>query len=307
MDKAAVIEIGTNSVKFYAAKKGMDRIEIPLTDEVEITRLGQGMGAGGLMTDEAMERTARAAARFAASAAELGIIPHIIGTMALRTAKNSLVFIERVRELTGLELRIISGEEEARLSCLAVSAGLPTDDVDMVIFDTGGGSTEIIREEQGKIAEVLSLPLGAGSVSEKFFASDPPAVGAVASALAMLRRALEEGGVSGAPRKLVGVGGAAVTLASVKLRLEKYDPRAVRGTVVTLPELEEMAALFASLPLGERKKIKGMPPSRAEIILAGTCIVMAVMETLGVPSFTVTDRGLRHGAAGEIFAGKFSE
>lgn len=307
MDKAAVIEIGTNSVKFYAAKKGMDRIEIPLTDEVEITRLGQGMGAEGLMTAEATERTAGAAARFAAFAAELGIIPEIIGTMALRTAKNSFVFTERIRELTGLELRIISGEEEARLSCLAVRAGLPADGGDMVIFDTGGGSTELIREEQGKIAEILSLPLGAASVSEEFFASDPPAEGAVAAALAMLRRALEAGGVSGAPGKLVGVGGAAVTLASVKLRLEKYDPKAVRGTVVSLSELEEMAALFASLPLRERKKIKGMPPGRAEIILAGTCIVMAVMETLGVTSFTATDRGLRHGAAGEIFAGKFSE
>lgn len=300
MDKAAAIDIGTNSVKFYAAQKNRDGGEAPLADEMEITRLGQGMGKTGLMTDEAMERTAAAAARFAARAREMGITPEIVGTMAMRSSANGAAFVARIRRLTGLEPRVISGEEEARLACLAVRTGPCPVEGDLTVFDTGGGSTELIYERKGEEVRRISLPLGAARVTEEFFASDPPGTEAAAGALIKLREVLKAEGVARAEGRVAGVGGAATTLASVKLRLEKYDPHAVRGTVVTLTDLEEMAGLFASMPLEERKKLRGLAPERAEIILAGTCIITALLRAWDAPSYTATDRGLRHGLVWEM-------
>ena len=297
----AVIDVGTNSIKFHAARKKADGSLETVLDQNDIARLGEGLRETGLIAPEALERNALSVAAFAEKARELGAVPEIVGTMALRTAKNADAFVKRVKELTGLDLRVIPGEEEARLSYLAVLSGLPLDGGDLVTFDTGGGSTEFVYGRGAEMLRKFSVPLGAVRITEEFFADDPVRPGSVDAAMDEIRKSLTGGGVSGSPEVIVGMGGTVTSLASVKFRMETYDPDVVQGSVLTLAELKDTAAMFASMTLEERKGVTGLQPKRADVILAGTCIVCAILDLLGASSFTVSDRGLRHGLAYELF------
>ena len=147
----------------------------------------------------------------------------------------------------------------------------------------------------------FSVPLGAVRITEEFFVDDPVRPGSVDAAMEEIRKSLTGGGVLGSPEVIVGMGGTVTSLASVKFKMETYDPDVVQGSVLTLTELKEMAAMFASMTLEERKGVTGLQPKRADVILAGTCIVCAILDLLGASSFTVSDRGLRHGLAYELF------
>ena len=297
----AVIDVGTNSIKFHAAKKKADGSLETVLDKNDIARLGEGLRETGLIAPEALERNALSVAAFAEKAKELGAVPEIVGTMALRTAKNAADFASRVKELTGLDVRIIPGEEEARLSYLAVLSGLPLAGGELVTFDTGGGSTEFVYGKGTEMVRKFSIPLGAVRITEEFFADDPVRPGSVDAAVKEIRSSLTGGGVLGSPEAIVGMGGTVTSLASVKFKMETYDPDVVQGSVLTLAELKDMVAMFASMTLEERKGVTGLQPKRADVILAGTCIVCAILELLGASSFTVSDRGLRHGLAYELF------
>jgi len=297
----AVIDVGTNSIKFHAARKKADGSLETVLDKNDIARLGEGLRETGLISPEALERNALSVAAFAEKAKELGAVPEIVGTMALRTAKNAADFASRVKELTGLDVRIIPGEEEARLSYLAVLSGLPLAGGELVTFDTGGGSTEFVYGRGTEMVRKFSVPLGAVRITEEFFADDPVRPGSVDAAVKEIRSSLTGGGVLGSPEVIVGMGGTVTSLASVKFKMETYDPDVVQGSVLTLAELKDMAAMFASMTLEERKGVTGLQPKRADVILAGTCIVCAILELLGASSFTVSDRGLRHGLAYELF------
>ncbi|MBP6333164.1 MAG: Ppx/GppA family phosphatase [Aminivibrio sp.] len=298
----AVIDVGTNSIKFHAARKKADGSLETVLDKNDIARLGEGLRETGLISPEALERNALSVAAFAEKAKELGAVPEIVGTMALRTAKNAADFASRVKELTGLDVRIIPGEEEARLSYLAVLSGLPLAGGELVTFDTGGGSTEFVYGRGTEMVRKFSVPLGAVRITEEFFADDPVRPGSVDAAVKEIRSSLTGGGVLGSPEAIVGMGGTVTSLASVKFKMETYDPDVVQGSVLTLAELKDMAAMFASMTLEERKGVTGLQPKRADVILAGTCIVCVILELLGAPSFTVSDRGLRHGLAYELFS-----
>lgn len=297
----AVIDVGTNSIKFHAAKKKADGSLETVLDKNDIARLGEGLRETGLISPEALERNALSVAAFAEKARELGAVPEIVGTMALRTAKNAADFASRVKELTGLDVRIIPGEEEARLSYLAVLSGLPLAGGELVTFDTGGGSTEFVYGKGTEMVRKFSIPLGAVRITEEFFADDPVRPGSVDAAVKEIRSSLTGGGVLGSPEVIVGMGGTVTSLASVKFKMETYDPDVVQGSVLTLAELKDMVAMFASMTLEERKGVTGLQPKRADVILAGTCLVCAILELLGASSFTVSDRGLRHGLAYELF------
>jgi exopolyphosphatase/guanosine-5'-triphosphate,3'-diphosphate pyrophosphatase len=299
----AVIDVGTNSIKFHVARKRPDGSLEPVLDKNDIARLGEGLRETGKIAPEPLERNASSVAAFVAEARALGVpAPEIVGTMALRTASNASDFAARVKELTGLDLRVISGEEEARLSYLAVLSGLPVGKGELVTFDTGGGSTEFVYGKGAEMLRKFSVPLGAVRITEEFFGDDPVREGAVEKAFREIRRSLEEGGVTGSPDVLVGMGGTVTSLASVKHGMEVYDPDVVQGSELTLEEIREMISRFASMTLEERRGIVGLQPKRADVILAGTCIVCALLEIFKASSFTVSDRGLRHGLAYELFS-----
>ena len=302
--KKAVIDIGTNSIKFCLAESGKnDGTFSVLKDANDIAKLGEGLRETGLIGAEPLERNAQAVAGFAKEAKEAGADEvAVVGTMALRTAKNTAAFAARVKELCGLDVRVVPGEEEAQLSYIAVMSGIPgAAEANLVSFDTGGGSTEFVFGEAGEIKRKFSLNVGAIRFTEQYLSETPVAAENLAKARAEIRRELSEGGVTAGAEFLVGMGGNVTSMASVKHQMKVYDANIIQGSKMTLADVRAQIAEYAAKTLDERKRITGLQPKRADVILAGACIIEAAMELCGVDELTVSDRGLRHGLLYRLF------
>lgn len=306
MSVKAIIDVGTNSVKLLVASCA-DGVSSVLCDLVEVVRLGEGTAASGRLTEEAMSRALGAVCGMVQRARALGAEGiAAVGTQAMREAENAADFIGRVRDACGVEIRLISGEEEAELSFgAAISAfgDLPEKAV-VCVFDVGGGSSEIIVGRGSGIRSRLSLPVGALALHGEFFKGLELVDGkTLTDARTRIRGLLTE---SPAPRLggrdlvCVGVGGTITTLASVMLALDPYDPGAIAGARLSVFEAERQIALYASTPLAERASIRGLNPKRADIILAGACIACELLLFTGAGYLTVSDRGLRYGALEKI-------
>lgn len=302
--KKAIIDVGTNSIKFCLAESDKDDGTFDvIKDANNIAKLGEGLRETGSISPEALERNAQAAADFVKEAKESGAEDiRIVGTMALRTAKNSADFCKRAEELSGIMPQVIPGEEEARLSYVAVMSGIPgAAEANLVSFDTGGGSTEFVFGEAGNIKRKFSLNIGGIRITEDFLSEMPVVPEKLDAARARIRKELTEGGAAEAAQFLVGMGGNVTSIASVKHKMEVYDPNVIQGSTLTLSEIKEQIADYASKTLEERKKIVGLQPKRADVILAGACIIEAILELCGLEELTVSDRGLRHGLLYTLF------
>jgi exopolyphosphatase/guanosine-5'-triphosphate,3'-diphosphate pyrophosphatase len=313
----AVIDAGTNSIKFYLAEKAGGAVRA-LTDIQKVVRLGEGLQETGEIAPAALERGAAAVAAFAEEARRSGASEiAAVGTMALREAKNASVFVGRVRQAAGIDLKVISGDEEARLCYAGVSgpgSGIGMGEGGFAVFDVGGGSTEFIYGGGGAARKSVSILVGAVQLTERFFGDDPVAAGSVPEAEAFVKGKLAERRVAedaGPSANLIGVGGAVTTLASVR-RMKMKDPagagagmdtQKIHGSFLDYAEIAAQAADYAGKTLAERRTVAGLLPERADIVLAGACIVKAVMETLGTFVLTVSARGLRHGLMDELMAG----
>ncbi|MBQ9424138.1 MAG: Ppx/GppA family phosphatase, partial [Pyramidobacter sp.] len=301
--RKAIIDVGTNSIKFCLAEETGNGSYSVVKDTNDIARLGEGLKETGLIGPEPLERNAQSVANFAAEAKAAGADEVVaVGTMALRTAKNAAAFIARVKELCGVELKVLSGEEEAQYSYVAVMSGIEgAADADLVTMDTGGGSTEFVFGTAGKIVRKFSLNVGAVRFTEQYLSQMPVAAEKLAEAQAQIKKELSEGGVSGPVKFLVGMGGTVTSMASVKHKMAKYDPDVIQGSTLTLDDINAQIADYAAKTLDQRREIVGLQPKRADVILAGACIVKAVLELTGAHELTVSDRSLRHGLMYELF------
>ncbi|MBO5491962.1 MAG: Ppx/GppA family phosphatase [Pyramidobacter sp.] len=301
--RKAIIDVGTNSIKFCLAEETGNGSYTVVKDTNDIARLGEGLKETGLIGPEPLERNAQSVANFAAEAKAAGADEVVaVGTMALRTAKNAAAFIARVKELCGVELKVLSGEEEAQYSYVAVMSGIEgAADADLVTMDTGGGSTEFVFGTAGKIVRKFSLNVGAVRFTEQYLSQMPVAAEKLAEAQAQIKKELSEGGVSGPVKFLVGMGGTVTSMASVKHKMAKYDPDVIQGSTLTLDDINAQIADYAAKTLDQRREIVGLQPKRADVILAGACIVKAVLELTGAKELTVSDRSLRHGLMYELF------
>lgn len=301
MNRKAVIDVGSTSVKFLLCEPGSDGCLQTIADELAVTRLGEGLSKSGEISQEAMARTADAVARFAdrAKAHGAGELA-CVGTMALRSAANSARFVELIKE-SGCKLRIITGLEEARLSYLAALASLRPGRERLVVFDVGGGSTEFSFGEGGNFVRRFSVGLGALSVTENFLHSDPPAREDINSALMEIDSAFAADGVDGTVVLVIGVGGAITNMSAVKQKMAVYDSQAIQGSTLTSEDVRAQIELYGSLNLEKRRQLTGLQPERADLILAGACIALSVLKRFGAGCLTVSDRGLRHGLAHEMF------
>jgi exopolyphosphatase/guanosine-5'-triphosphate,3'-diphosphate pyrophosphatase len=304
MDRKAVIDIGTNSIKLYVAELGPDGSLATVIDKNNIARLGEGMDEERTLQQEAIRRNAEAVAEFADLAKSNGAGEIVaVGTMALRTAKNAKDFIDAVRDLSGIEVRVIPGEEEAEFAYLAVLSGIGASVERLAVCDVGGGSTEFIFGGQAGIDRRFSINLGAVKVSADYLSSDPPSSKEVEDAISYVLDVLKENGVNDnmPVDKLVGIGGTITSMGAVKFKMEKYDPDVIQGSILTRDDVDSLIALFRSVPLDERRNIVGLQPKRAEVIIGGACIVRGIMESLGIDELTMSDRGLRHGLMFRLF------
>jgi exopolyphosphatase/guanosine-5'-triphosphate,3'-diphosphate pyrophosphatase len=192
-------------------------------------------------------------------------------------------------------VEVISGEEEGRLAYLAVRAGLGVTEGSLVVFDTGGGSSQFTFGRGPQVEERFSVNVGAVRYTERFGLAGAVAPEVLGDARAVIAADLAR--LDGRPRpdQLVGMGGAVTNMTAVMLELASYDPDRVQGAVLDRDELDRQIELYRSRDAEARRGIVGLQPKRAEVILAGACIVWTVMDKLGQQSLTVSDRGLRHG------------
>ena len=298
----AAIDVGTNSVKLHVGELLDDGRWQSVLDRSEITRLGEGLAGTGRLGEEPIRRTVAAIAELVSAARKEGAEAIVaVGTAGLRQAVNADELLDAVREQAGVEIEVITGEEEARLSYLAATAVLDVGEGRLGVFETGGGSSQFTFGEGDRIDERFSLDLGAVPITERFGldrAVDETKVVAAQEAIAS-----ELGTLDGrtALDVLVGIGGAITNLAGVELGLESYEPGRVRGFVLEAAEVERQIELYRTRDAEERRSIRGLQPKRAEVILAGACIVRVVLARLGRDSLTVSDQGLRHGVLLERF------
>jgi exopolyphosphatase / guanosine-5'-triphosphate,3'-diphosphate pyrophosphatase len=296
----AAIDIGTNSVRL-AVVRLENGVPTTLAVHREVVRLGEGEFETNRMTRAAIERGALVCSRFADVARGFGADEIVaLATSAVREAENREEFIERVRELANLEVSVISGMEEARLIFLGVSSGLDLGSRNAVLIDIGGGSTEVIVGNGDGYKMLDSMKLGAVRLSNQFTPTGGPVtpegydriknyVRGVATQ--PVRRVREQGF-----DLMMGSAGTITTLGDIIAKRYPQQPAgSQRIHTFSIQELRETAAFLSRLSLIERRKVPGMDAGRAEIIIAGSAIVLTLMEEFGAERLQVSDRGLRDG------------
>ena len=292
----AVIDVGTNSVKFHIAEHDPDGTWRTIVDRAEVTRLGENLEHAGAISAEPLERTVAAIAAMVEEARRHRVRAiAAVGTAGLRIARNRDQVIAAIRHRTGITVEVISGEEESRLAYLAARAGLGATEGALVVFDTGGGSSQFTFGQGPQVEERFSVNVGAVRYTERFGLAGAVDPEVLDDALAAIAADLSR--LDGRPRPgaLVGLGGAVTNMTAVRLELASYDPDRVQGAVLDRAELDRQIELYRSRDAEARRAIVGLQPKRAEVILAGACIVRTVMDKLGQQTLTVSDRGLRHG------------
>ena len=298
----AVIDVGTNSVKFHVGERALDGTWRTIADRAEVTRLGEGLDAEKRLQPEPIARTAEAIEAMVREAEEAGVeAVAAVGTAWMRDATNSADLVAAVRERTGVEVRRSSGDDEARLAYQGVLSALDVGDGPVVVFDSGGGSSQFTFGHGERVEEQFSVKVGAARFTEDFGLDGPVSEETLAAARAAIAADLERVAGRPAPDAVVGMGGAVTNLAAVSHALATYDADVIQGSVLDATEIDRQIELYRTQTADERRAIVGLQPKRAEVILAGACIVRTVLELLGASSLTVSDRGLRHGLLRERF------
>jgi len=293
--KVASIDIGTNTILLLIAKVEAGKIH-PLYEKETVVRLGEGLQKNGVLLQEAMDRAIQTLAQDLKQSQEMGVQEiFAAGTSALREARNSQDFLKLAKEKLDLSIEVISGEEEARLSFLAVAKDLQERQKPTFVVDIGGGSTEFILGEGEQIDQWVSLPLGSVRFTEQFLLSDPVQEEEWGRMEKTIREFLR-----GIPRSrkqvsMVAVGGTATTLASVEQGLQDFVAEKIHHFVLGRETLKNQLLLYRSKTIEERKKIPGLPPSRADVILAGGAILYLAMEALECPAVSISCHGVRYG------------
>jgi exopolyphosphatase / guanosine-5'-triphosphate,3'-diphosphate pyrophosphatase len=303
MATRAVIDIGTNSVKLLVAEVSGGRVD-PLYEGSEQTRLGAGFYETHRLLPDAIANTADAVGAFTKTAERFGPVTlHILATSAARDAVNQAELVEAIRRATSKELSVISGDQEAEWAFTGVASDPQLAQSALLVIDIGGGSTEFVVGANGKRRAGRSFQIGSVRLLEKFHPSDPPKQNERENCLIWLRNFfadeikpfLKEHLGTQTPT-LVSTGGAASILARLKWRLLHYDREKIEGTVLTAAELAQETAALWELPLQDRKRLPGMPASRADVIIMGAAILEAATEALGFAEARISTRGLRYGA-----------
>jgi exopolyphosphatase/guanosine-5'-triphosphate,3'-diphosphate pyrophosphatase len=249
------------------------------------------------LSPEGLDRTLRTIAEYSATCGELGVERlRVTGTSAVRDARNREEFFDGVRKLTGTEPIVLTGDEEARATFLGTLSDLHEPGT-VVVVDIGGGSTELIVGD-GEPEKLVSLDIGCVRLFEKYLESDPPTVEEVealrAEVAELLAGAKEELSVPAGSR-LIGVAGTVTQLATLKAGSPVYDPDVTHHSVLSHGDVRSLARRLGSLTFAQRKRVKGLEPGRADVIVAGTEILLGVMEAFDLPEVLVSERDILDG------------
>lgn len=298
----AAIDIGTNSVKLLVGRVAGLRVS-PLLHRVLITRLGEGLQKSGEISPDAADRTIAALAELRSLAEERGVEElQAVGTLALRAAKNGRAFVDRCAREAGLEIRILSGEEEARLSFLGATGASKAPQV--LGIEIGGGSTQIMVGTHSKLHASWSLAMGAVTLTEEFLKTDPPAAEEMMAMSAAIRRQLQNVVARvGTDGELVGIGGTVSAILTQLRKSEGGDPREFHQTSVSFETISALSIHLSLKTVADRERM-GIEKGRADIITAGAWILTAAMSHLDATTLRASAHGLRHGLLIEMASGR---
>jgi exopolyphosphatase / guanosine-5'-triphosphate,3'-diphosphate pyrophosphatase len=303
----ACIDVGTNTVKMVIADLANGGT-VRVFEQSNNTRLGEGMQAQAMRLREVpMRRTLDAIVEFARIAKEHHVVaPVAVGTAALRDADNSAEIVERVEAACGIKIQVIPGEEEARLSYLAVRRDPRwRDEPQLIVLDIGGGSTEVIHGDPNSdgIAARISLNVGAVKLTERFLRSDPPTITQLSDANRFVQEEyarVENYPETPLPPTFVGVGGTVTNLGAME-NGRTLAPEELHGYTLSQDALENQIARLSVLTVEQRKELPGLDPRRADIILGGAILLSQALARAGSTEVAVSTRGLRWGVLYDRF------
>lgn len=303
MPTFAAVDIGSNSVRLKIANLAGRRLRAVVEDR-EVTRLGESVFRTGMLLPEAMANTIKVLRRFHRAVQEAGAdAVRVVGTSALRDARNAHAFLEWVRSTTGWTVDIISGLEEARLIHLGMVSNMRISRATVLLMDLGGGSCELTISQKNHIRETVSLPLGAVRLTNEFLHHDPPRkselgrlrsfadkeIGRIASRVSRAR-----------PKIVIATSGTAASLSAVAHGLFRGKGR--RPAAVSRAQMRRIAKMLARLPLEKRRQLTGVGPRRAEIIVAGAVVYAAILDRCQLSGFRYSALGLRDGLLAQMAA-----
>jgi exopolyphosphatase/guanosine-5'-triphosphate,3'-diphosphate pyrophosphatase len=298
----AAVDQGTNSTRLLVAEPDEVGGFEDLARDMVITRLGQGVDETGRLAPEALQRTLGVLARDIRRARALHVERiRVAATAAVRDAANAAAFERPVGELAGFPLEILSGEDEARLSFLGATRGLDAPPP-FLVLDIGGGSTEFVLGSERPSA-TISTQMGSVRLTERFVRSDPPE----ASELDRMRAAVGEllNDVERAipvrdARMFVAVAGTSTTVQAIALGLDFYDPERIHRSRLSRDEAAGVASRLAAMTTAERAALPVMAPGRADVIVAGSVILVEVMERFGYDEAIVSETDILDGLVLEM-------
>lgn len=302
--RLAAIDVGTNSIRLIIAEARPDGTYRILDDEKEITRLGEGADEHNELCPEPMKRSADAITRLKEIAEGYGVRElRVVATSAVREASNGAAMVQLVRERAGVDLEIISGDEEARLAYRSAAHAFDLHGEPVAVVDVGGGSTEVVIALDGVIEQAVSLPLGAVRLTERFGACED-AKGAQFDAMRKyIKRELKEHlpKLTVPVQMVCGSGGTFTNIARISLRQVMPErggemlPFSTQGHEVQRSDVKRILRRLSRLSVRDRANVPGLSPERADIIVAGVAIVDRVMKNLAVNKLRVNDGGVRDG------------
>ena len=295
------VDIGTNAVRLLVVRINPNFSYTTISQEKEVIRLGEEEFKDSILRPDAIERAIFVCGKFVELAKTYGATEIIaVATSATREAQNRDEFLKRLLDETGLDVRVISGEEEARLICLGVASGIDIGEEKAIFIDLGGGSTEMCIGNQYQCFQVNSLRLGAIRLTTQFIGEGwtgpvPPSVYRqikqyACGKIRVVKAKVQEYGV----RLAWGSSGTAINLAEITSKLFKKNGNG-NGMVLSRKNLKKLAPILCSMSLEERRRLPAINPDRADIIVAGAAIMEAIMEELGLEEIFISHRDLRDG------------
>ena len=305
MERFAAFDVGTHTVLMAVAERRANRRLVPVLERGEITRLGEGVAAAGVLSSPAIERTVAAISRFAGEARAAGASAlFAVATSAAREAANRSELVGAVSARSGIELEILSGEEEARLTFRAVQEDFGEGAGQLVAIDIGGGSTEVVGgPARGAPAFRRSVDVGSVRLTERFVSGHPIPGTERRAIRAHVRDAFSDLPAAAPGARSVAVAATATSLSAIASALagNREGPPESGWAPLRRSSLEHLAEALCAMSLDERRQLRGLDPRRADVICAGAYVLLEALERLGLEECAVSDRGVRWGLLWERF------
>ena len=297
--RVAAIDCGTNSIRLLIADIDGNNFR-EIVRDMEIVRLGQGVDETGQFHPDAIARTLAAVDKFAAEIAKRGVEKiRFCATSATRDATNRHLFVDGVRERLGIELEVITGEEEAALSFAGAIKDLDPSNGPFLVVDIGGGSTEFVFGTS-TVEAARSVNIGCVRMTERHFASDPATAQQIELARTDIQAAIAQAAAVVPITKaktLVAVAGTATTVAAAALDLPEYDRYAIHLSRISAQQTHDAATMFATSTREQRLALGYMHPGRVDVIAAGSLVLSEIMKATGASEFVASESDILDGMA----------